>query len=153
MDFSTIMTYFFGGTSIFSIIMGFLFYKQKKKLEHLNVKDKDIDVAVKAVANYNMLNEQIEKAYEKIKKLGEKLDESTEVIVSQNHKIIVMENRIEILIEIAERQIELKEYAESHLCTVVECKLREPPMGTYRSSSDKGVLKDLLVQLRKKEEE
>lgn len=153
MDWMNMISILLGGTSLIGVLWGLVYFKPRSRIEHLNAKDKDVDVAEKALGNLAILNDQLKEAYQKIGRMGERLDEQRRLIDRQEKDISTLKHQTTILIEIAERQISLKKYAESHLCTVIDCKLRTPPFGSYKSSSDRSILEGLVSELRKEKAE
>lgn len=149
-----------GGGSAFMIYREVKFRRQAERKEDISVRhadieahDLDITAAGRAVETISKMQEEHQRLLEKVKQMAEKLDKYRRATLENERIINKQEYQIGLLVEIAERQIGRKEYAERNLCQMVDCKLRTPPMGTYRSSSDTTVLMKLVEELKKEEKE
>ena len=145
MEWYNILSLVFGGTSLLGVIGAIVYFKPRLKIENLNADDKDVQVSQSSITTLKDVNEQLKEAHKD-------MAEMRKSISNQDLSILKLKRRITILIDIAERQTGLKKYAESHLCTVMNCDFREPPFGTYKTSSDSSELQTLIEELRKDEQ-
>ena len=145
MEWYNILSLIFGGTSLLGLIGAVVYFKPRLKIENLNADDKDVQVSQSSITTLKDVNEQLKETHEELR-------EVRKTISKQDENYYKLKRRITKLIDIAERQTGLKEYAESHLCTVMNCDFREPPFGTYKSSSDRDELKRLVEELREDEQ-
>lgn len=117
-----------GAVGGISGISAFLYYKPRKKLEDLNANAKQIDVANEAMKTLNDVQTRLREAFVEINGLWE---------------IVRLQTRV------LEKQINRKEYAESHLCKVINCKLREPEFGTYKTSNSDEEMMQVMERIKK----
>lgn len=146
MNWIELISLLLGGTSLLSVIGAVMYFKPRSKIENLNANEKDIQVTDSSLLTLNSVSKQLGEAH---KEMGD----MRKSIATQDMAIMKLRQKVTILIEIAERQIDLKKYAESHLCTIVGCESRTPPFGTYKSSSDSSILKKLIDELREHEDD
>lgn len=113
----------------FSLVGNVVYRKYRKKLEKLEPDKKDVDVA--DMARLNAYNAQIEVG-EWHAKVNELYDKTSEM----KAEIGELKSQLDEIQGMLTRQVSRKKYAETHLCTVVDCTLRKPPLGTYKSDDD-----------------
>lgn len=116
-------------------ISALIYYKPRNKIEHLNVSDKQIDISNEAMKALNEVYKQLNENLIEIGKLRASDGELWEIVRLQTR--------------VLEKQINRKEYAESHLCKVINCKLREPSFGTYKTSNSDEEMMQVMDRIRK----
>lgn len=149
MEWVTIWGFVFGGTSLLNVAGYISFYKSKKKVENLTADGKEVEVAKDAMQLVKDVQSQLKESIQNQDTLRKQVHNYQNRLNSQGRSISEMRGNMIILAEITEKQIERKKYAESNICTFVDCDMRTPPIGTYRSSSDSMVIEDLMSKLKK----
>lgn len=149
MEWTTIWSIVFGSTSILNIIGGVFFFKSKRKVENLTADAKEVEVAKDAMALVGDIQKQLKDRIANDDNLRIQIEEYQKRLNNQDLSISQMRVNMITLVDIIDRQIGRKKYAESNICTMFDCDLRTPPRGTYRSSSDTKVVEDLKAKLKK----
>lgn len=149
MDWMGILGIVFGGTSLLTVIGGIAYYKPRSRVENLIADEKDIEVAKQAMSALKEVQGDLTERIITNREIGQRMEEYRSRLNKQGRSIIDMRSKMLILAEITEKQIQQKEFAESSICTIETCQMRVPPFGTYKSSSDSEVIKDLMDSLRK----
>ena len=128
-----------------------LFFKQKKQVAILEVNEKEVaiadmevDLTRKKVEALNdtmdtflrsskMKEEQINQLTETVKLLKSELNKCTLKIIEQERKINGMQARQTESVAVIERLKSGKAYSDGLICTNVNCDIREPKIGTYKT--------------------
>ena len=120
----------------FSLVGNIVYRKYRKKSEKLEPDRKEIEVA--DAARQNAYNSQLEVGewHQKVNELYDKTSEMKSEIGELKSQLDDNRRVIDEIQEMLTRQVGRKKYAESHLCTVVDCVLRTPPLGSYKSDDD-----------------
>ena len=110
-------------------IIGLIVYRPRLKTEQLTAKDKDIEVATRAMILVNVLEDRLnEKADYKIERSAylnyNKLREQGWTIQEHERKLKGMQKAMDI-------EISKKKQAERFVCFNVNCPVREPQLGTF----------------------
>ncbi|MDD4729467.1 MAG: hypothetical protein PHN55_12055 [Dysgonamonadaceae bacterium] len=149
MDWMGIIGIVFGGTSLATVLWSIVYYKPRSRVENLIADEKDIEVAKQAMYALKEVQDDLRDRIVRDREIGQKMEEYKSRLNKQGRSIIDMRSKMLILVEITEKQIERKEFAEGSICTIKGCTLRVPPTGTYKSSSDSVAIKNLKDKLKK----
>lgn len=123
-------------------ISAFLYYKPRKKMEDLNVNDKQINVVDQAMKTLVEVQTQLTGAIIEIGRLTGEIGILTESD-GELWQIVRLQTRV------LEKQIPRKQYAESNICTVADCELRIPPIGTYKTGNSDKEMEEVMIKIRK----
>ena len=135
MDWINGISVILGAIGGISGVSALLYYKPRKKIEDLSVSNKQIDISNEAMKALNEVYKQLNENLIEISKLRASDGELWEIVRLQTR--------------VLEKQINRKEYAESHLCKVINCKLREPSFGTYKTSNSDEEMMQVMDRIRK----
>lgn len=109
----------------------------------------DITVSDSALNTIRDLNKMVEELMnDKITRNKEISSLRDDVQQGQRQMKIVI-HKFKLVTEILGEQIELKQHAESHYCSVIECQLREPPLSSYKTSNATNRMKELYEDLKR----
>ena len=109
----------------------------------------DITVSDSAMQTIKNLNEMVkELMYNKLENSKE-ISSLKEDVQQGKRQMKVVTHKFRLVTEILGEQIELKQHAESHYCSVVECTLREPPLSSYKTSNATSRMKELYEDLKR----
>ena len=109
----------------------------------------DITASDSAMQTIKNLNEMVKEL------VDDRIDNSKEInslkndIQQAQKQIKVVIHKFKLVTEILGEQIELKQHAESHFCSVVECTLREPPLSSYQTSNATNRMKEWYEDLKR----
>lgn len=135
------MEYFDWGM-LFSTISGLLslgaissivFFRYRKKSEKLKPQNEGLDIADKASKNAESLLDEVGKWHDKVNQLYEESGKMKQEISELKYQLSQNDRKLTGIQETLRKQIGRKKYAERHICTVLDCTLRRPPLGTFTS--------------------
>ena len=135
MDWGTILT-----SVITALIMGagsififFIFFKQRKKKEDIDVIDKDASVAKNMLGfttDYQNFVKQMSEKYQS------DIKENKEEVASLRVEVTELNSNLKQLKTILNDEYIRRKYAENNLCLVTDCKLRVPELGAFKSDNN-----------------
>lgn len=135
MDWINGISILLGAVGGISGISALIYYKPRSKIEQLSVSNKQLDVANEAMETLVRVQKQLKANIDEIGILRES-DSELWLIVGW-------------LSEVVDKQISRKEFAESNICTVAECELRVPPLGTYKTGNSDADMKMIMEKIKK----
>ena len=120
---------FISGLISLGAIGSIVFFKYRRKSERLKPKREDIEIT-------DITRKSAEEAMDEVGKWHDKVNELYDVSSEMKREIGELKSQLDEIQGMLTRQVSRKKYAETHLCTVVDCTLRKPPLGTYKSDDD-----------------
>lgn len=120
-----------GGTSLLSIIGAIVYYRPRLKTEQLSAKDKDIEVATRAMTLVNILESRLNEKAELITKLEKSAYLNCNKLKAQGWTIQEHERKLNGMQKAMDIEISKKKQAEKFVCFNVNCPVREPQLGTF----------------------
>ncbi len=120
----------------FGAVGNIVFHKYRKKSEKMKPQQEGVDIADKAMAYAGEAMDEVGKWHEKVNELYEKSGEMKREISELKYMMEEQDRKIAGVQDTLKRQIGRKKFAEQHICTVLDCDLRQPPLGVFTSDDD-----------------
>lgn len=108
----------------------------------------DISVSDSAMNTIRELNKMVEGLMDDKIERNKEISSLRDDVQRNQRQMKVVIHKFNLVTEILGEQIELKQHAESHYCSVIECQLREPPFSSYKTSNATNRMKELYEDLR-----
>lgn len=108
----------------------------------------DITVSDSALNTIRDLNKMVEELMTDKITRNKEISDLRDDIQQGQRQMKVVTHKFKLVTEILGEQIELKQHAESHYCSVIECQLREPPLSFYKTSNGTTRMKELYEDLK-----
>lgn len=127
-----------------------MYYGPRKRVEELNAPSKEIDI----VANANKIVAELQEQINDILKehYKERIAERQANKRLQEY-VTTLTQVVKLQTTVLEKQLGRKRYAERFLCTVKNCVLREPPIGTYKTSDSDADVDRIMDRIHKLQED
>lgn len=124
---------FISGIISLGAVSSVVFFRYRRKSEKLKPQNEGMDIADKASKYAESVMDEVGKWHEKVNALYEESGKMKQEITELKYLLDMNGRKIAGIQETLRRQIGRKKYAEKHICTVLDCKLRQPPFGSFTS--------------------
>lgn len=135
MDWISLLGLIFGGAGFAGSIGAVIYFKPRLKGERLEARKKDVEVSDSAMDLVVKLEERLNSKSDTITKLENQVYLSG--VKEREHGWIISEHerKLEGMQRTIRKEIERRKFAERFICFVEDCKLRRPPLGTYKKEA------------------
>lgn len=120
----------------FGAVGNIVFHKYRSKTERLKPEREDVDISSITRKSAEEAMDEVGKWHDKVTELYEKSSEMKKEISDLKYMMGEQDRKIAGVQDTLKRQIGRKKFAEKHICTVIDCTLRQPPLGAFASDDD-----------------
>ena len=118
------------------VVGNIVFHKYRKKSEKMKPQREGVDITDTAMKYAKEAMDEVGKWHDKVNELYEKSSNMKKEISDLKYQVGEQDRKIAGVQDTLKRQIGRKKFAEKHICTVVDCTLRQPPLGAFASDDD-----------------